>query len=617
MKAQFRRMQWAAITAVTMALAGGVHAQGAAAGGSVTVPTPGTPSAEPTTFVPISQQLDAGGSFYLIMDTQTMLTGLDTWLGKVFTAISSGQPAGQQRDDLERASKVVQRILRDSGATEVAGVGMSSYATAPGNYYNKVVMQHLPGKDKGLMWHTFGEQPHALDDLAMMPAGTALAYGTDLNLSQVWDWLNALAADSQIPEFQQQLAATAKALQDAQVDPKLLFASLSHGLGMALILDDSAMVNIPGPKGRSVAIPTPYLVIFAKVPDEQLYTQLSQLLKDKKAPVVVADQPEGKVIGMPGPLPLPVPVQPALIQAPGYLFITSHPEAVWSMLKVRAGKAPGLTSTDEYKKIAAGIPTTGNAWSYLSPRFAAVLQQYQQMAIEDAATPEAGEALKALMSKQLAYSFGVAQVTATGHNFVSNASLSGPQQLLVMEVGVAAIAAGMILPIVSKSRDQAKTVASANNLRQVGLGLQAYAEAHNGNFPQGDGVVGLNELLTGKQLTDPKLFVATGAKQVPAAPGTALTEANCSYLYVGGGLVDNNPDLAFLPLALDKTPNAQGRLTVLFGDGHVEPLNGRFNSLTDIMQVLLQRGKFTLPASKTWLLDKGHALDAQRKDLGY
>jgi type II secretory pathway pseudopilin PulG len=54
---------------------------------------------------------------------------------------------------------------------------------------------------------------------------------------------------------------------------------------------------------------------------------------------------------------------------------------------------------------------------------------------------------------------------------------------LLVVVGMIAIMIAILLPALSKARDQANRVGCANNLRQIYLALEAYAGDHNGKLP--------------------------------------------------------------------------------------------------------------------------------------
>lgn len=56
---------------------------------------------------------------------------------------------------------------------------------------------------------------------------------------------------------------------------------------------------------------------------------------------------------------------------------------------------------------------------------------------------------------------------------------------LLVVIGIIAVLISILLPSLSKARQAAQTVACASNLRQIGLALTMYADAHKGTLPYG------------------------------------------------------------------------------------------------------------------------------------
>ncbi len=58
-------------------------------------------------------------------------------------------------------------------------------------------------------------------------------------------------------------------------------------------------------------------------------------------------------------------------------------------------------------------------------------------------------------------------------------------ELLVM-IAIIAILAGMLLPTLGKAKEQARKISCYNNLKQMGLAMQMYADEFNGRIPRGN-----------------------------------------------------------------------------------------------------------------------------------
>src|ERR1700761_1434749 len=70
---------------------------------------------------------------------------------------------------------------------------------------------------------------------------------------------------------------------------------------------------------------------------------------------------------------------------------------------------------------------------------------------------------------------------------------------LLVVIGIIAVLVGILLPALSKARQQSIQVQCASNLRQLGLLLQMYANDNNGFYPNSSWENG-NELWTQSQI---------------------------------------------------------------------------------------------------------------------
>jgi prepilin-type processing-associated H-X9-DG protein len=128
-------------------------------------------------------------------------------------------------------------------------------------------------------------------------------------------------------------------------------------------------------------------------------------------------------------------------------------------------------------------------------------------------------------------------------------------------------AISVMLPALSKAREQASRVKSSSNLRQIGLAAMIYANENNGKFPPDFSTMIAKEDLM------PQVFVnpSSANSAVPPADKAqwpAWVEEHSDYVWLGKGKTTAaGPDSI---LAYEKMDGAGEGINILFGDGHVE-----------------------------------------------
>jgi prepilin-type N-terminal cleavage/methylation domain-containing protein len=136
---------------------------------------------------------------------------------------------------------------------------------------------------------------------------------------------------------------------------------------------------------------------------------------------------------------------------------------------------------------------------------------------------------------------------------------------LVVVIAVIAVLAAILFPVYARAREASRSAACQNNLRQIWLALQFYAEDHSGRLPPRNDDL---SPLVPRYLPEPDVLVCPSA---PAPVATAPTALVSSYTYVGGHTLR---DRGNMPVVADAAPAVHGlRSNVLFLSGRLEAVD--------------------------------------------
>ncbi len=144
---------------------------------------------------------------------------------------------------------------------------------------------------------------------------------------------------------------------------------------------------------------------------------------------------------------------------------------------------------------------------------------------------------------------------------------------LLVVIAIIAILASMLLPVLGRTREKARRVNCASNLKQIGTALLMYSGENSGFFPNANAIGSstninrnLEPLNTEGHLRDGKVYGC------PSATVLKTTAADSSYVYEGSGLKDDNTSSTTVAIAWDASGNHPSNewLNALFIDGHVQ-----------------------------------------------
>lgn len=436
-------------------------------------------SAERTSFAEVTSQLDPGGNFYLYLGTAQWLEHLsakvETWRSS-FTAmpdINQGNVA-----NINKAFDIINHVIKDSGVEDISGVGMSSVEVEKGMFHNKMLLHHYAGSGNGFLWKLCGKEPHALNGLDLLPANTALAAFSDVELPLLWTVTKEQVAKSGFPQAQEFLEKLpAQFEQKTRLKWDNVLNSLGGEAGFVLTLNESNNIPVPLP-GAALTIPEPGLLLVLKVNDDTLFNRIDQELQSNPQ-IVSVESPGLKMRTMPVPIPFLGSLRPTTASSGGYLFIASSDALVNEALAVKSGKSPGLKGTAEFKRLAQNIPDRGNQFTFMSERFGRILFQIQQQAITSQLSKNSQSAqaqwMQSFFRSEPAFAYSVGMNTAEGCLTIGNGSQSFANMVLLPAVAVPAMLSAIAIPNFVKARSTSQQNACINNLRQLDAAKNQWA----------------------------------------------------------------------------------------------------------------------------------------------
>ncbi|MDB6173662.1 MAG: hypothetical protein JWL59_2973 [Chthoniobacteraceae bacterium] len=403
---------------------------------------PAPPAAEPSSFEEVTAKLDKGGLLYLYLSTEQWLAGLSSYIGSFRDAMLPAAGLGNaKKEKALRAFDTVTGLIKKSGLEEISGVGASSVAIEPGLYRNKFFAHH--GKGTGFLWSAFGAPSHRWTALDFLPADTALASFSDLDLpqligiaTQAIEQSGNRAAKKGLDAVLLQFAAmTGMQLNDA-------IESFGGSVGIVLTLDPANSVRVPI-NGKEEAIPVPRIALFLKVKDDRIFNQIDKITGVNPF-VMRVDEPELKMRTVPMPILPQFTARATAAMWDGYLILASDDKLVRDFVATRK-EGRGLKATPEWIKLAAGLPEEGDGFHFVSQRFAEVSNRLQAGLMKT----RPGDLMmqKLLDGQKTGASFTVSAHLDNGWLAVGNGTLSGPQIIRQMLMAPAIIAAGLFQPV--------------------------------------------------------------------------------------------------------------------------------------------------------------------------
>src|SRR5262245_5601620 len=442
-------------------------------------------SAVKNTFQEVTSHLDPGGNLYVYLSTEEWVNGLSSQISQ-FREFVNAVP-GTSGDDKQNAARLfdlLARLVKQSGIEQISGFGMSSIAVEKGFYRSRWMLHHNKGNDSGFLWSAFGRQPHTLDGLDLLPANTAFAWFSDLDLPLLWSVVNNEIVQSGIVGAKQtlrDLRAQFVALTGGDLDNAL--ASIGNECGLVVTLDEKTVnPRLPGPAGQ---IPDIGFMLVCKVKNDTVFGLIDSVLKTNRL-VIRTDRSDLRMRTIPSPSPMGPVQRMAIARSGDYLVFASTDTLIEAAVAVKAGKGTGLRSTAEFKKVSQGVPEQGNSFTFRSQRIAGMIARLQSNVLpSDPATnnPAQRQILTNLFgTPATAGTYQVTANTAEGWLSVGNSGQNPATTLFLLPTMAAVLITGTIaIPSLLRSRQAANESAAMANLRTIATAEAAYFSSR-GNY---------------------------------------------------------------------------------------------------------------------------------------
>ncbi|HLP61244.1 MAG TPA: type II secretion system protein GspG, partial [Candidatus Deferrimicrobium sp.] len=200
-----------------------------------------------------------------------------------------------------------------------------------------------------------------------------------------------------------------------------------------------------------------------------------------------------------------------IMQKDGLLIIASNNQLVDTMYAAKE-KGDGLIATADFKRLSVNIPTEGNSYRFMSPRFFQAMVDVQKKGVELSNTQESQKntlmMVLNLFAKDWA-SYGVLQNTEEGMIYTFNHTLNLETLFLLPVTAPAAIVAAIAVPNFITSVQKGKQKATMTDMEAISQAIDAYI-AERKTAPEGKTLAEIKNKLQPKYINELPLKDAWG-----------------------------------------------------------------------------------------------------------
>ena len=399
-------------------------------------------------FSSVTSKLEKGGDLFVYLNTQKITDTIEkSLLTLKETIISSENTDADKKKETEKWFGFMHGFLKGSGLFDIAALGVSSRGVQEGLTRSRFVVQHSPGRDNGLIWNLTQKDPGNLDFIGILPENTVLASFVDFNYSMLWKWIKEQAEKSGDDKVRFGVGSVETDLKNLGIDLPAILKSINGNSGFLITLDRDRKIKIPN-GGKNVEFPEPSIALVFETADDSIFKLLASRIPDAK----IKEEKGTKTIEIKAP-PMPFSFSPVILQSNNLLILASTPAIAGKLMN--ASEKSSLASSTEFKKLSAGIPLSGNGFTFMSAGFFREMMKIQTglNPVGSGADDKGMEFLKKLgLDLDNLAMFRVTARTDEGYVLTSNSTIGTELLVMVPVVTAGGIVAAMAIPQAMKMK---------------------------------------------------------------------------------------------------------------------------------------------------------------------
>ncbi|MFH0794243.1 MAG: hypothetical protein V2A74_09465 [bacterium] len=319
-------------------------------------------------FKAVTDKLDPGGTLFLYMNVEDALNRMIDGMETVFLRSGDTQAAA--------IPAMARGAIKALGVDQVGHIGLSVLPLGGDMSRSKAYLKIA--QPTGL-FEILGGAPTELASVRFIPPDVVCATSQNINFSKIIPLIDNLTFSVGGPPGQ---ADFRRSLEDIRTregyDIPALLSSLGTEAAAYLRLDPARLVTIELPSRRSdidgqmlhesVSVGRPSFLVMVSAKDRTLYDAFVKRLQAQD----VLTAPETSIAGFEAQMirtkENQFGVKPILAYGRNWFFFASDVEELNRALKT-ADSGGDLRSSQEFKTLAAGLPSKFNGMMFVSPRF--------------------------------------------------------------------------------------------------------------------------------------------------------------------------------------------------------------------------------------------------------